>query len=94
VQEIEDQIKEFVISELARKANAKGIDLGGIEEDLNLVKSGIIDSFGFLELIIPIEKKFNINIDFSELDPQDFTSLKGLARHCAQQVQLTHNQSR
>ena len=52
----------------------------------NFIESGTIDSFGFLELLVAIEQKFNIQINFAELDPELFTNLGGLTCRCVEAI--------
>jgi len=46
--------------------------------DVDLVSSGILDSLDFLELVSSLEGEFKIKVDFSVLDPEQFTTLDGL----------------
>ena len=73
----ETTIRNFVIEFL--KERNDGLDISG---NINIMSSGIIDSIGFLELLSAIEDKFKIEIDFSELDPDEFTYLDNLSNRC------------
>ncbi len=55
-------------------------------DDLDLRTSGMIDSFGFLELVAAIEDEFGIELDFEGLDPDQITTLGPLARYVHAQV--------
>ena len=46
-----------------------------IDNKNSLLEQGILDSISFLEFMIEIESQFNIELDFSELDPSEFTSI-------------------
>ena len=46
--------------------------------DDNLIANGVIDSIDFITIIAEIEKTFEIEIDFLELDPQQITSINSL----------------
>ena len=54
------------------------LNLYSVSEELNddteLVASGIIDSFGIVRAIDEIEKEFKITIPSEELSPQNFCS--------------------
>ena len=51
----------------------------GVELDVDLVGSGIMDSLAFLELVAALESEFNVDaLDFAELDPERFTTPRGL----------------
>ena len=47
-----------------------------IEE--NLIENHIIDSIDFIYIISEIENRFNVNIDFLEIEPSKITTVKGL----------------
>jgi len=47
-----------------------------IEE--NLIENNIIDSIDFIYIISEIENRFNVNIDFLEIEPSKITTVKGL----------------
>jgi len=46
--------------------------------DTNLIQEGVIDSIDFMNIISEIEEKFNVEIDFLEIDPQKITTINGL----------------
>jgi acyl carrier protein len=63
---------------------ALGADRAVIEEpadDFDLRAGGLIDSLGFIELIVAIEDEVGIELDFDDLDPEEITVLGPLARH-------------
>jgi methionyl-tRNA formyltransferase/acyl carrier protein len=55
--------------------------------DTDLFVSGYVDSYDFLELISSIETKYNIKIDFSEIDPSDLTEVGELITACEQRME-------
>ena len=50
-----------------------------VELDESLLQQGILDSISFLEFIVTLEQTCNIEIDFEDLDPSEFTSINQLA---------------
>lgn len=52
-----------------------------VEEELpdatHLFNSGILNSLGFMGLIVSLETQLNIQIDFSDLEPSEFLTLGG-----------------
>ena len=50
------------------------------DDDMSLVDLGVIDSFGFLELVAELEEKTGVYPDFAEADPDEFTSINGLVK--------------
>ena len=49
-----------------------------ISPDTELLGSGILDSFDFLDLIVHIESKIAAKIDLSVADPNQFATVRGL----------------
>ncbi len=81
-EETEKEVQEFILAELRDRGG--DVDNKNMEE--NFIESGVIDSFGFLELLVAIEQKFNVQINFAELDPESFTNLSGLTFHCVESI--------
>lgn len=49
-----------------------------ISESTNLLESGLLDSFAFVDLVLFIEHYTRKRIDLSEVDPEEFTVVKSL----------------
>jgi acyl carrier protein len=49
-----------------------------ISPDTELLGSGLLDSFDFLDLIVHIETKIAAKIDLSVADPDQFSTARGL----------------
>lgn len=52
-----------------------------IHPEDDLLASTVLDSLGFVELVSHLEDKTGILIDFTELDPSQVTSIRGLVDH-------------
>jgi acyl carrier protein len=57
-------------------------DVSTISSDQPLHEMGL-DSIAFVDLLVFIEKQFNLALASSGLNPEDFASLNGLARRIA-----------
>jgi acyl carrier protein len=68
-----DEIREFV------KQNFLFGDGGTLLNDDSFLEKGIVDSTGILEIIAFIEKKYGINVDDSELLPENLDSINNIA---------------
>jgi len=55
---------------------------GAIEmtEETDLIACGILDSVGFIELMLYLETITEEKIDLNDADPKDFTTMRGLCR--------------
>ena len=49
-----------------------------IEPDTDLLTTGILDSMGFVELLILMETEYGYKIDLLDADPAQFSTIKGL----------------
>jgi acyl carrier protein len=67
-----DDIQNFIKSRLNIECSQEQL------QDLSLLDSGYVDSFGLLELIGAIEERFSIRLDLAEVDPHVLTTFTGL----------------
>ena len=75
VSEIRQSLSQVLQPKLARL----GIDPGGLGDHFDLVKSGLVNSLEFVELVASLEKKFQCEIDFEEgLEKGNLTTIGGL----------------
>jgi len=73
------EIREYIIENLKDKLVIFDISPSEVNMDFDLVKSGLLDSMAFVDLIADIEEKFQLEIDFeSAAEQDDFTRLGGL----------------
>jgi len=76
------EISNFIIQEIKKKARILDIETGNIENSFSLTGSGIFDSIEFMDLMISVENRFNVEVDFSEAEPSEFTTLEGFVNCC------------
>src|SRR5271170_7406461 len=72
----QDQFLELLTNWL--RANKQTPDDLRISPDTELLGSGLLDSFDFLDLIVHIESKTGHKIDLSVADPNQFSLVRGL----------------
>ena len=75
---LSESARAFVLNQLSEVAREKGIALGKIEDDQNLLDLGILDSLGFVQMLMAMETELQLELDVSELEPEEFTTLEGL----------------
>lgn len=51
-----------------------------VTEETDLIANGILDSLGFIELMLYLETITEERIDLNDADPKDFTTIRGLSR--------------
>jgi acyl carrier protein len=73
------EIKEFIIDKIEEKSKLLDIFVEHevITDDFSLTGTGIFDSMDFMNMITDVEEKFSVEVDFSNHDPESFTTLKG-----------------
>jgi len=73
--QLDDHIRKFVLERIEK--NHK-LPKGAAIESFNYIDSGYIDSMGIVKFIIEIETEFDMNIQDSEIDSDEFRKIGGL----------------
>lgn len=71
--DIKERIKKFIMEEFLHKGY-------NLKYDELLFDSGIVDSLGFLKLLVFIEKTFDVSIDMSEISIENFNTIEDIAK--------------
>ncbi len=79
-----DNVRGFLLTRYYEPIIAMQLSLTEIPDDFDLLLSGVIDSFGILEMISAIEDEFQMQIDLALLDAEDITRIGPLARYIAE----------
>jgi len=79
----EREVRDHLLERLDGPLRAGGLDPTAVGDDLDLLRSGILDSLGLLELIADVNDRFDIEVDFEEVDPEELTVLGPFVRHVA-----------
>ena len=56
----------------------------GVPDAFNLLSEGVLDSFGFIELVTELEHRLAVAIDLDGLEPEEFGAVGPLSRHIAE----------
>jgi acyl carrier protein len=78
-----DDVRDFLLTRYSEPIAAMRLDLAQLPDDFDLLLSGVIDSFGILEMMRAIEDEFQIQLDLSLLDAEDITRIGPLTRYIA-----------
>ena len=73
---IEEQIREYIVQTLLFGDNNIRFD-----NDTSFLQKRVIDSIDILQLVIFVEKTFNLVIDEEEITPDNFDSVNKLAHY-------------
>lgn len=75
----ENQLVDLVV-EWVKKNRATRLPPFEITAETDLISSGMLDSFAFVDLIVYIESQSGCKVELTDADPADFCMVKGLCR--------------
>lgn len=85
------QVRSFLLELYAEQLSKKGVLAEHVPDGFDLLNEGIIDSLGILELVTALEKRFDMRIDFEDMDAERFTRIGDLSRYVeANAGQMAH----
>jgi len=76
-------IRQFLLVKYFEPIEALGLTPADLPDDFDLLLSGVIDSFGILEMISTIEEEFQVELDLAALDAEQITIVGPLSRFVA-----------
>lgn len=79
-------VRDLIVARYADALGAAGVAPDEAPDDLDLREAGVIDSLGFLELVVELEEALGRELDFESLDPDLLTTLGPLSAHVAAQA--------
>ena len=79
-------IRDFLLEIYAEKLEQRGLVLSNIDDTYDLLREGIIDSLGILEMIIALEQQFGGPIELENLDPEKLTQIGSLSSYLKDQI--------
>ncbi len=79
-----DNVREFLLTRYSGPIVGLQLNLPELPDDFDLLLSGVIDSFGIIEMISAIEAEFRIQLDLALLDAEDITRIGPLTRYIAE----------
>lgn len=78
------QVRGFLLTYFTPAMRAAHLQPGDIGEDFDLLKAGLLDSLGILELLNSIERRFRVRVDFEPVDPDQLMRFGFLAKYIAE----------
>ena len=76
-----DDIHNFILELIKDRLVLFNIGFDEVNNEFDLVKSGLLDSMSFIDLVAELEEKFSLEIDFEQAaERDDFTRLGGLVQ--------------
>ena len=81
MQDMEQDLRQFVIDTFLF-----GIDDGKLSADDSFLDKGLVDSMGILTLVSHVEEKYRIQVDDTELIPENWDSVGRMAKYIASEA--------
>jgi acyl carrier protein len=78
--QLENEFVDLIVNWVRKNMQTNGNGHGEITLDTNLMEGGLLDSIGFVGLIVFIEEEMGCNLDLTDVDPSEFSTVKGLSR--------------
>ena len=80
-------IRIKILERLASRLDLFAIKPTEINDKFDLVKSGLVNSMEFVELVAGLEEDLGIQIDYEKaLSEEDFTTMRGIIRNFEKQL--------
>ena len=76
-----DEVGRFIVSHLAQSFKENNVTEKDITDDFDLMKRGIIDSIGLIQLCAAIEERFGIEVDFEDMDTDNITVIGSICKY-------------
>jgi acyl carrier protein len=76
-------VRALVLEGLAEPLSAKNVSPDDLPDSYDLLAEGVLDSLAILDLILSLEERFALEIDFDGIDPDDLTRIGPLSRYVA-----------
>jgi acyl carrier protein len=73
-----DTLDAFIRAWLSPRIAGLGVRAEEVERSASLTGTGLIDSSEFLELLTAVERHFGLELDLSDSEPAQFTTISGL----------------
>jgi acyl carrier protein len=73
-----EDFHRLVLAELKAKMPDRAAAIEALKLDQDLLGSGVVDSYGLIELCLALEAHTGAMIDIAELEPQQFGSVAAL----------------
>ena len=79
-----EKVRQFLLTRYSEAIKGMGLNPVDVPDSFDFLLSGVIDSFGILEMISSIEDEFRIRLDLAELDAEQITILGPLSLYVAE----------
>ncbi|GFE57103.1 acyl carrier protein [Geobacter sp. AOG1] len=74
-------VREFLLDFVEERLMVCGISAAEVNDDFDLLVSGVIDSLAFLEMTVVLQEQFEVELDFDEIDPVQLSIVGSLCHY-------------
>ncbi len=67
----------------AQRVFEEALNVAAPDPDVDIIKSGLIDSLGLVTLLFELEREFDVRVPLESLDVEDFRTIGNLVRTVA-----------
>ena len=60
---------------LTPRLEGLGLTRDDVNVETDLLQQGVLDSLSFLEFVVELESRLDVELDISEMDPEDFNTM-------------------
>jgi acyl carrier protein len=78
-----EKVRKFLLGRYSDSIKSMALNPAEVPDSFDFLLSGVIDSFGILEMISSIEDEFRIRLDLAALDAEQITILGPLSQYVA-----------
>lgn len=82
-----EDVRVALLSCLEPALREQGVLPADVSNDLDLRERGIVDSLGFMRLIVDLQRRLGARVDLSGLAHGELTKVGSLSRHIAESAQ-------
>jgi acyl carrier protein len=75
-----EQLREIALDELRGALERRGLNPARLDDGMDLLAAGVIDSFGFIDLVAAMETRSGLGIDLAAVPPETLTTVRGLVQ--------------
>jgi len=74
----QQELAHHLFARVREIAKTRGVVVGELGPGTDLLTAGILDSMGFVDLLMFLETEYGYRIDLTEADPGQFSTIQGL----------------
>lgn len=76
----ENELVNLVVEWVKKNRKDAGLAPLEVTADTDLIASGLLDSFSFVDLVMYVESQGGCRVDLTDAEPGEFCMIKGLCR--------------